>query len=148
MKQFIKLKPFKITDADKNIGSIVLTNQMYMSLGLEHLKCNAYRKLDYNPFDESLEKISKTLSYLEDNKHLSKDLKKLLSQNNSKMATFRLLPKLHKTKFSIRPIVNCKNSPTSKLCQFIDLILKPMVNEISTILKDSQALLQTCENLN
>jgi hypothetical protein len=148
LKQFIKLKPFKITDADKNIGSIVLTNQKYMSLGLEHLKCNAYRKLDYNPFDDSLEKISITLSYLEDNKHLSKDLKKLLSQNNSKMATFRLLPKLHKTKFSIRPIVNCKNSPTSKLCQFVDLILKPMVNEISTILKDSQALLQTCVNLN
>jgi hypothetical protein len=60
---------------------------------------------------------------------------------NSKLGSFRLLPKLHKEKFSCRPIVNCKNHPTERICQVIDLILQPLVKSTESYIKDSQDVL-------
>ena len=54
---------------------------------------------------------------------------------------------MHKKKFSWRPIINCQNSPTEKICKLIDYILKPIVTNTETYIKDSQNLIQKTENI-
>ena len=66
---------------------------------------------------------------------------------NCKVGSFRILPKIHKDKFSVRPIVNCLKHFTSDLCLLINLILVPYVMECESYLKDSQHLLQQTQDL-
>ena len=66
---------------------------------------------------------------------------------NSKLGKFRILAKLHKEKFGIRPIINNKNHPTEKLSQFIDIFLQPFVKNSESYLKDSQNLIQKFDKL-
>ncbi len=61
---------------------------------------------------------------------------------NKKISVFKLLPKLHKQKFSIRPILNCRNNISHVLSSYIDFILKPNVVKQKGYLKDSQNLIQ------
>ena len=61
---------------------------------------------------------------------------------------FRFLPKLHKNKFSIRPIINYQNHITSKLCHLIDFILQPYIKKFPSYIKDSQNLIQISKDLN
>ena len=83
------------------------------------------------------------------NGHISDRLKGCLLSNisESKLGSFRLLAKLHKPKFSWRPIVNCKNHPNSKLCLILDLLFKPIVSKTETYIKDSQNLIQKVKDM-
>ena len=75
--------------------------------------------------------------------------KKLKLTENLKSGNFRILPKIHKDKFGIRPIINCKDHPTSIMSEFIDTFLQVLVKRSKTVIKDSQELLQmSCANLN
>jgi len=89
------------------------------------------------------------LHFLYTDKHIDLKLYKCLKldTNLCKPGSFRALPKIHKEKFSIRPIINCVNHLTSNLCCLIDIILKPFVVSSESYLKDSQHLLQEAELL-
>ena len=66
---------------------------------------------------------------------------------NCKVGSFRILPKVHKDKFSVRPIINCRDYLTTNLCLLVDLILRPFVLKCSSYLKDSSQLLQEAKDL-
>ena len=87
--------------------------------------------------------ILKFLNYIS-NKLYSKPV---ISDSLNKVGKFRILAKLHKDKFGIRPIINCKNNFTSLISLLIDLILKPLVKAMPSFLQDSQHLLQDALNL-
>ena len=93
--------------------------------------------------------IQTKVNDLYNNGHISKQLKGYLLSNlgESKLGSFRLLAKLHKTKFSWRPIVNCRNHPNSKISLILDLLLKPIVMRTETYIKDSQNLIQKLEDM-
>jgi hypothetical protein len=67
--------------------------------------------------------------------------------DDSKLGSFRLLAKLHKPKFSWRPIINCKNHPNSKICNLLDQLLRPIVTKTETYIKDSQNLIQKTKDM-
>ena len=50
------------------------------------------------------------------------------------------MPKLHKSKFGIRPIINCSSHPTSKISLLIDCLLQPIVVTTESYIKDAQHL--------
>ncbi len=50
--------------------------------------------------------------------------------------------KIHKNKFSTRPIINCRSHPTENLSSIIDTILKPIIVLTKSYIQDSQNLLQ------
>jgi len=50
--------------------------------------------------------------------------------------------KIHKAKFSIRPIINSRAHPTENLSWFIDTIIKPIIKLTESYIQDSQKLLQ------
>ncbi len=71
----------------------------------------------------------------------------LKPKDSSNLGKFKLLAKLHKNKFGIRPIINNRGHPTEGLSQFIDLFLQPFVRNSESYLKDSQNLLQDCTDI-
>jgi hypothetical protein len=110
IQKFNLKKYFKVLDCDKNIGAAIISNELFNSISLDHLNsCSSYKKLDSNPLSNTISLINDKLKFLLDNKHISKKLfNHLLPSTDSKLGTFRFLPKLHKSKFSIRPIINCR----------------------------------------
>lgn len=149
---FKKEKNFKIINCDKNIGNAILSNELYLN-EINNFLTNddTYILLEENPLLYTINIINQRLSSLFINGHISKKMKKTLLLNlevkKVNLGKFKLLAKLHKAKFSWRPIINCQNTPTQKICKLIDFILKPLVIKTETYLRDSQNLIQKAENM-
>ena len=147
IKWFLNNKPFSVIQADKNIGLAIISNEILDSLSKAHLDNNAiYKRFETNPLISATTELNLVLNSLINEKHLNIPLNKLMIKN-AKLGKFRILAKLHKTKFGIRPIINNTNHITSQLSKLIDLILQPVLRNTSTYLKDSQHLLQKCNDL-
>jgi predicted GIY-YIG superfamily endonuclease len=132
---------------DKNIGLAIIANELLDSLSVPHLNdTSVYTKLNSNPLQNGIRDIKTILNALYTNKELNIPIQKLMV-SNPKLGKFRILVKLHKEKFGIRPIINNTGHITSQLCKLIDLLIQPILRNTSTYLKDSQHLLQKCNDL-
>lgn len=94
-----------------------------------------------------MELIKNKIAFLTESNALSKTLAKKLIPTSYKLGNFRFFAKLHKEKFGIRPIISCREHPTSILCKLIELILQPIVRKTSTYIKDSQHFIQNTYNI-
>jgi hypothetical protein len=140
---FKKNKPFMVCECDKNIGSCLISNENYDRLCIENLSStNNYTFLNYDPLNECIQYVKNILDELLISKNISKKLYNNLKTSKNKLGSFRILPKLHKKKFSVRPIINCKDHPTSKLSLLLSLILQPFVKDCESFIQDSQNLIQ------
>lgn len=149
LKDFMKEKPFEILQCDKNVGFLLISNADFIYLAETHLLSSnsTYIKLNEDPLNQTVLNINNVISNLLKEKHICLKFHNYLmisANDDVKLGNFRVLPKLHKNKFGIRPIINCINHPTSKICLFIDFLLKPFIIKIDNILKDSQNLIQMC----
>ena len=146
LKKFINGKAtFKILQCDKNVGSLIISNDDHDKLMRKNLNANnfTYETLEENPLISTITLINNKLEELKTDEHISPKLYKCLKASLfSKLGSPRLLPKLHKTKFDTRLIINCIKHPTESLCSFVDLFLKNIVVNLPPVLKDSQDLLQ------
>ena len=150
IKKYFIERPFTLCNSDKNVGWVSLDKTLYVKLAEDHLFSNTdvYKHLDYNPLIETIEKINLSLIKLRDNGHISNRLyKQLIPKESCKLGKFRLLVKLHKKNFGIRPIINNIGHPTTGLSHFIDLFLQPFVCSSESYLKDSQNLIQICKDI-
>ena len=147
MKKFLNIKPFAIIQCDKNIGLSIISNKLLDSLCIQHL-CDetTYSELTINPLKHVMLELNNNLNDLIVNRQLNISIKKLLPLR-PKLGKFRILAKLHKDKFGIRPIINNTNHPTSQLCKLVDMIIQPILRNTETFIKDSQHLLQKCNKL-
>jgi len=142
-------KLFKIINCDKNVGNAIISNDLYDESVLNYLNFNEiFIPITSNPLEETVNYINKEIENLFNNGHISNELgKKLKSNTDSKLGSFRLLAKLHKTKFNWRPIINCKNHPNSKITKFLDILIKPIVSKTESYIKDSQNLIQLTKDI-
>jgi hypothetical protein len=153
IKQFIKYKPFKIVECDKNIGCSIIDNNIYNDLCLEHLNNEEYFcKIEDNPLETCILNINIVLSELKSSFNINKNIynSSYISfdlKNKYSLGKFRILTKLHKTKFGTRPIVNCKNHPTMFLAEILHNLLEPFVKKSNSFLKDSQYLINILNNM-
>ncbi len=142
----LKKKEITITTADKNIGIILIDNNLYNKLCLEHLTdTNTYKKVDFNPQFKIFLEAKTTLENLNNRGFISDSMFKAIYPKlfYKKLANFRILIKLHKPKkFGIRPLVNCSNTTLSIISKTIDYFLKPIMINHYTYIKDSQNLIQ------
>ena len=117
-------------------------------VGVKEFKYNessdviTYELVDFDPLNFLLENIKNSLDSLLINKDISKKLYDKLFVNDSRLGSFRILTKLHKDEFGLRPIINCRNHPTSNISLLIDIILQSFVKKTSSFLLDSQNLIQ------
>lgn len=150
LREFQKIKPFSVINCDKNVGTALIANDLYLKLTKEFLdKDPSYSPLKNNPLKITIVKINQKLDSLFINQHISKKVRDyLIVPEDSKLGNFKLMAKMHKTDFGWRPIINSINHPTSKLCFFLDFIFKPYVLKSDSYIKDSQNLIQICEKIN
>ena len=129
LKMFNKIKPFKIIETDKNTEAAILSNETCIELAHVHLQnISTYEKLNCDPTLNTLQTISTQMTELHETFNISKPLLKvLMPTSNNRIGKFRILAKLHKKVFSIRPIINCSNHLTERISIFIDLMLKPII---------------------
>ena len=148
IKDYFKNKPFKILNCDKNIGTAIISQNLYLDLSNKHLEDkDNFTKLTDNPLDNTDNLINDKLTSLVLSKDISSRLAKSLIVKSSKLGKFNILPKLHKSKFGTRPIINCIDHPTANISQCIDYILQPYVKLSESYIKDSQHLIQKLEKL-
>ena len=142
----LKKDNITVTSADKNIGIVLINTKLYNNLCKDHLiKDDTYKQINYNPQFELFNSTRNTLLDLNKQGHISDNLFKCIFPkiHNKKLASFRILLKLHKpNKFGVRPLVNCSNTTLSALSKTIDYYLKPIVCNHFSFIKDSQNLLQ------
>ena len=143
ISKFQKDKPFKIVELDKNVGLAMISNSLYNNLAMEHLSdTSTYKRIELDPLENTMRLVNNSLENLLINKDISHKLFKLLEINKAKLGNLRLLPKIHKDKFGLRPIISYKDNPTNKLCILLDKILRPFVINSPSYIKDSQNLIQ------
>jgi hypothetical protein len=148
IRLYNKNKPFKILESDKNVGVCIISNELFDKLATEHLD-NQFIYNSSEDFDikDKLSDFKSLIIDFKGEKLISKRLHNHLIRVEEDVGKFRFLPKIHKTKFSIRPIINCKNSFTKKISLLIDCILKPFVKVMSSFIQDSKNLIQKTQNL-
>jgi hypothetical protein len=106
IKDYIKNKPFKILNCDKNIGTAIISQNLFLDLSNKHLEDkDNFTKLTDNPLDYTDNLINDKLTSLVLSKDISSRLAKSLIVKSSKLGKFNILPKLHKSKFGTRPII-------------------------------------------
>ena len=95
MKSFHRLKPFSIATCDKNVGSALISNDLYTKISQEFLRDDiSYTALSSNPLEKTIKKINLKLDELFINMHISIKLRDCLKAPlDSKLGNFKLLPK-------------------------------------------------------
>ena len=68
------------------------------------------------------------------NLFISEKTYKVLYNSNPVIGKFRILAKVHKSKFGIKPIINSTNTPTYTLCKLVEYVLSPFVKEFSSFI--------------
>ena len=147
---FKKTRPFKVIDCDKNVGCAIISNDFYNESVYNYLNSDpTYEVISSNPLKKTVTNINQNLKLLLSNSHISERMNKVLKlkEEDCKLGSFRLLAKLHKPSFSWRAIINCKNHPTSKISILFDFLIKPIIIKTESYIKDSQNLIQLCENI-
>ncbi|MBV6504761.1 MAG: hypothetical protein ILNGONEN_00313 [Syntrophorhabdaceae bacterium] len=156
-----------VTEADKNMGIVLIDKDKYISEGLRQLQCpNTYdrhctvdavlfRKL-YAMLRNILHQFGKLYSPTFNNEKRDKKLSPLAKflleletehQNNFELhaAKFYLLLKMHKNPVAGRPIVSTMNSFTYNVSRYVDGELKCLLSLIPSYIESSQQLIYILE---
>ncbi len=151
-QKILKDKNIMISACDKNVGFAIMEKKLYNNLSIKHLDENetVYKKLDINPLYNTTEKIKTKINHMNNHGHISNQLHNQIQKGliDCRLGKFKIMPKIHKEKFGIRPVISTIKHPTSILCLLIDLIIQPFVTKNVTYLKDSTNLIQELDNIN
>ena len=146
----------KFCTADKGSNWVIMSQSSYIQEGLKQLNNPEFYTNTLNlKCNNNLSAINHLISYLFSKKYINLNEKRfLLTDKNFIQRSFYLLPKIHKTEWSVpnyqpkgRPIVNCKLSETHKIAIFIDHFLQPIVQQSNSYIKDSFNFISKIKNL-
>ena len=147
LKKFLKEKPFKIVELDKNVGSGIISNELYDEITMNSLNdVNVYEKILIDPLEECINTVTKELNDLLKTKNISKKLFNSIKIKGS-LGSFRILPKIHKDSFGTRPIINYKKHFLNDLCVLLNFLIRPYVVNTESYIKDSQNLIQKTKDI-
>jgi hypothetical protein len=148
IKIFLKAKPFRIVGLDKNVGTGIISNELYDELVYESLNdIETYEELESNPLDNCRNEIEIKLIDLFLKKKITNKLHDFLKNCPNKLGNFGIIPKIHKTKFSTRPIISYVEHFTNNLCIFLDILFKPHVQKCKSYIQDSQNFIQKTKDI-
>ncbi|XP_062610216.1 uncharacterized protein LOC134271997 [Saccostrea cucullata] len=127
-----------IKKADKGSTVVVLDKETYMAEAQRQLSDERfYKKLDSDPTKEFSTAITKTLDDMFEKNEIGINVYETLNPIDSRPGQFYLLPKIHKEGMPGRPIVSAIGHPMEKISEFIDLHLRPHVENLPSYLKDT-----------
>lgn len=131
-----------VLKADKGGAAVILDKEDYVSKMNEHLRCGSYKKLNNNPIPKIMKEVRKTIV----DSSLNDKLKKKLIPSCETIPRIYGLPKIHKEGVPLRPIVNTIGSPTYELAKYVARILRSLVGNTDSFIKDSQDFVNLIKN--
>lgn len=153
-------KELVLRSADKGNGLVLLNSEDYKQKCLNMLQDTS----TYTVVEDTRDHVTmKTvIAFTEKFSNLLReDEQKYLTRFEARTSNFYGLPKVHKSSkiievsntevvtlpcpedLSFRPIVGGPNSPTHRLSNFIDILLKPYTTEVDSYIKDTTDFLRT-----
>jgi len=148
IRKFIKERPFKVVGLDKNVGTGIISNELYDELVFESLNdINIYKELNNNPLNECRNYIEIKLNELALNKKISSKLHNFLKDCPNRLGSFSISPKIHKKKYGNRPIISYIDHFTNNLCIFLDFFIKPYIKLTESYIQDSQNFIQKTKDI-
>uniref|UniRef100_A0A8C5Q3U3 Reverse transcriptase domain-containing protein n=1 Tax=Leptobrachium leishanense TaxID=445787 RepID=A0A8C5Q3U3_9ANUR len=139
-----------IKPADKGGGLVIMTKQFYEEEALRILKDErTYQTLNHDPTLRMKKLFTEYLNEGRDMGILNNKEYEYLTPEYPIMPIFYFLPKIHKNveKPPGRPIISGIGSISSKISEYIDILLQPLVLETEAYLKDTINLLQILGNV-
>ena len=127
-----------ISKADKGGATVIMDVKDYIDEANRQLNdSNFYRKLDEDPTETHLNLVNNAIDTLQRQKHIDQKLAEGLKLSSAKTPKFYMLPKIHKEGNPGRPVVSSIECHTSKISEYVDHILQPIVEETPSYVKDT-----------
>ncbi len=127
-----------IKRADKGGATVIVSSEWYEKEAERQLNDTTfYKKVDEDNTARHEDIIMNSLTDLVENKQLEKKLAEKLAPVNSRTPEFYLLPKIHKTPVTGRPVISSTGCHTEKISAYVDEFLKPAAQELPSHIKDS-----------
>ena len=127
-----------ITDAEKVGAVVILDVADYVKEAERQINNNEnYRKIIYDPTTANNETIHKAISRFQKENLLTKNISQGLKTGNPKTPLFYLKPKIHKEGNSGRPVISSINCHTSKISEYVDYHLQPVVKVIPSCVQST-----------
>ena len=127
-----------ITKADKGGAVVILNVDDYLKEANRQLSnTEFYQEVHSNLSSTHAEIVNKTIRDFVKEKLLPEQVANALVVDNPKTAKFYLLPKIHKKNNPGRPITNAIGCATSKIAEFVNFQLQPMVEKLKSYIKDT-----------
>lgn len=104
---------------------------------------NTYKKLRGNPTNKLRALLKRTTKQAQEKGILTKKEARYLVPDAPRLPVIYQLPKIHKNKdcTSGKPIISGINSVLSRIGEYLDCFLQPIVNTYSAYLRDSKHLM-------
>ena len=156
LKQIKSDKNIIITEADKNMGTVVISTAAYAEEALRQLNDKStYTTCEAPDFIALFDELELLLAkhgvlFTANNKKnledlhytkLAEYLMQLKGHSKCKLGYFYMLMKVHKPKLAGRPIVSSIDTVTYFASKYLDRTLQPIYKRISSFIESSQALI-------
>ena len=136
-----------ISKADKGGATVIWDVKDYISEANRQLDdTNFYRKLNSDPTANHLSLVNIAIDSLHKQNHINEKLANGLKMNEARTPLFYLLPKIHKPDNPGRPVVSSVECHTSKISEFVDYQLKPIVEQTKSYVKDTNDFINKIED--
>ena len=149
--QLQNMKNLVIRQADKGSCTVILNRDTYIQEGLQHLAdTNIYSPSAEDKTEEIAHKANWAISHYNNLKVISNYQKNQLLTDVTTVRTQQLyfLNKVHKHPHKLRPIVSASSGPTEKISGLLTKLLAPHLEDISSLVKNSIAVVNILEDLN
>ena len=125
-----------ITEADKDGVAVILNAEDYIKEAERQVhNTENYKRLNHNPNTTNNDTVNKIIKRFHKENLLSKNIAEGLKIESPKSLHFNLKPKLHKEGVPGRPVISSVNCYTSKISEYVDYHLQPIVREIPSYVK-------------
>jgi len=158
LKSLISNTNIVIKPSDKNAGITIMNRTDFISEAMKHLNnsqnyneiSNEQSQLLIRYILELVNSIFSPTNYASSSKPWFDTLCKycINNINNKTTSTFYVLPKVHKTPFSTRPILACHSALLQNFSAFLAFCLQPFVEKTQTYIKNSRNFLKKLRSLN
>ena len=126
-----------IKRADKGGATVIVSSEWYENEAERHLNDTTfYKKVDEDNTARHEGIIMNSLTDFVENQQLDKKFAEKLTPVNSRTPEFYLLPKIHKTPVTGRPVISSTGCHTEKISAYVDEFLKPASQELPSYIKD------------
>lgn len=148
LRQLQKDDTIIIKPADKGGATVIWTTTAYENEALRQLNnCNHYRRTTSDLTPHHHRRITNRLKELSQLGILPENAEKTMIHPQPRTSPFYLLPKIHKKDIPGRPIVSGIDCPTDKISHTVDMILRPLVKDIPSYIKDTRDFINLIQGI-